>query len=260
MKRLFVLVPLFLYASAALADSQAVRATNFQLSYVSGDINTTGGSDSRTNGIQGSAIFPLMNYIGASVFGDYSHSTLATNFPNPNGGLTPSGAVPHCIVNNGDLGVGLFARDPDIGRVGVSYGSGEAKSACASTFLASGTDKLKSKDYAASAEYYFPRMTIALSRSQTRFSPTGTFDSDALTGSWYPMNILRAGFSAEGLDLKKTYILNLEYQPEFLDNSAGVSISYSIQHQTVTSHIVMVGISYYFGNRVDLLARDRAYR
>ncbi|MHB8453104.1 MAG: hypothetical protein ACYDDO_00105 [Acidiferrobacterales bacterium] len=260
MKRLCILIPLLLYGSTCLADSQAVRATNFQLSYVSGDINTSGGSDSRTNGLQGSAIFPLMNYIGASVFGDYSHSTLATNFPNPNGGLTPLGAVPHCVVNNGDLGVGLFARDQGIGKVGISYGSGETKAGCASTFLASGTDKLKSKDYAASAEYYFPRITIALSRSQTRFSPTGKFDSDALTGSWYPTNILRAGLSAEGLDLKKTYILDLEYQPVFLDNSAGLSISYSIQHQAVTSRIVMVGISYYFGNRVDLLTRDRAYR
>ncbi len=260
MRRLYVIVPLLLYASAPLADSQAVRKINFQLSYVSGDINTSGGSDGRTNGVQGSAIFPLMGYLGASVSGDYAHSTLATNFPNANSGLSPSGTAPHCVVNNGDLGIAVFARDPGIGRVGVSYGTGEAKAECASTFLASGTDKLKSKDYTASAEYYFPRVTVALSRSQTQFSPTGRIDGDALTGSWYPTNILRAGFSAEGLDLKNTYIVDLEYQPEFLDNSAGLSISYSTQHQTVTSHIVMVGITYYFGNRVDLLTRDRAFR
>jgi len=260
MKRLSFAVLLALYGPHAFADSQAVRAVNYQLAYASGDTNTSGGSDSRTNGINGGVTFPLATYLGASVSGAYAHSTLATNFPNGTNVLTLASTAPHCTVNSKDLDAGLFVRDPTIGRIGVSYGLGRAKSNCDASFVVTGTDTLDTRVYAVGAEYYFPKVTIALSRTQTRFDPVNKFDSDVLTGSWYPTNILRVALSAEGMSMKNTYSLGLEYQPEFLDNSSGLSISYSTRHQTVTSHIVMVGLVYYFGERTDLLTRDREYR
>ena len=260
MKRLSLAVLLALYGSCALADEPAVGKTNYQIAYESGDINTAGGSDSRAFGATGSVTFPLLGYLGGSLSGSYLHTSLAANYPNGANGTTLASAAPHASVNDGILEGTLFLRDPTIGRLGVGFGRERLRSSSDSTFIISGTDKLDSTLYAGEAEYYLSRVTLAASRTQTKFDAINKVDGDALAVSWYPTNIMRVKAMAEGMDFKNTYSLALEYQPEFLDNSAGVGISYSRQHQTLTNSTVMVEISYYFGNRVDLLRRDRYYR
>ena len=260
MKRLCLAALLLVYGGSALAGGQAVKAVHYQLGYKSGDIYTVGGSDSSVNAFDGSVTFPLVGYLGGSVSGYYDHYSLATNFESQGSGLTLANTLPHCIVNEKGLAANLFLRDPSLGRVSAGYGEGQAMAHCQSTFLASGGPKLDTKSYDAAAQYYLRRFTIGVSWDQTRFNSLDRFTSDSLTGSWYPTNILRVDLSTYGQDLKNTYSIGVEYQPEFFDNSSGLWASYTRRHQTVTNNIIMVGIRYYFTRRVNLLERDREYR
>ncbi len=260
MKRLFLAGLLLVYGGSALADPPAVKATNYQLGYESGDINTVGGSDSRVNAVDGSITFPLAGYLGASVSGSYARYSLAANFASQGSGLTLASSLPNCTMIDKGLNADLFVRDPSVGRISAGYGEGKAMAHCESTFLNSGSEKLDAKNLVAATEYYLSRFTIGFSWNQTRFSSVDRFNSDSLTGSWYPTNILRVDLSSYGQDLKNTYSLGVEYQPQFFDNSSGLWFTYTRRHQTVTNNTFMVGIRYYFGRRVDLLTRDREYR
>ncbi len=257
MKRHISAILLLLGGTNALADSQAVQETNGQASFVSGDTYASGGRTSNIYGINGGITFPVLTYLGASLSGTYGHTNLASNpFPN----TTPGSAWPSCTVSSGDLDAGLFVRNSAIGKVGISYGVGRQQSHCSATFLATGTDKLDTKNYAGNAEYYFSNVTIAVVRTQTQIDSATNLDSDTLTTSWYPTNNLRVGLSANGLDLKNTYSFGLEYQPEFLDNSLSLLLGYTTQRQTIETHSITVGFGYFFDKRVDLMTRDRQYR
>ena len=260
MKRLFLAGLLLAYGGSALADPTAVKSTHYQIGYESGDINTVGGSDSRVNAVDGSITLPLAGYLGASVSAFYDHYSMAANFASLGSGLTLASSLPQCSVIDKGLSAGLFIRDPSVGRISAGYGAGQAMSHCESTFLISGTAKLDTKNYSAGAQYYLSRFTIGVSWNQTRFNAFDRFNSDSLTGSWYPTNILRVDLATYGQDLKNTYSLGVEFQPKFFGNSSGLWASYTRRHQTVTDNIIMVGIRYYFGRRVDLLTRDREYR
>jgi hypothetical protein len=257
MMRHIIAVLLLLGVTNALADSQAVQATNFQASFESGDTYASGNRASNIYDINGGVTFPLLTYLGASLSGTYGHTNIATNpFPNS----TPGSAWPSCVVTSGNLDAGLFARDSAIGKVGISYGAGRQQSHCSATFLATGTDTLDTKNYAANAEYYFSRVTIAVARGRSHIDSANNLDSDSLTASWYPINNVRVGLSANGLDFKNTYSFGLEYQPEFLDNSLSLLLDYTTRRETIETHSVTVGFAYFFDKRVDLMTRDRQYR
>lgn len=264
MPRHIIAILLLLGSSNALADSQAVQATNVQASFVSGDTYAPGGRASNIYDINGGATFPLLTYLGASLSGTYGHSNLVwplivTN-PSPSPNSTTTSGPPSCTVTSGNLDAGLFFRNSAIGRVGVSYGVGRQNSNCSATFLATGTDTLNTKNYAANAEYYFSNVTLAVARAQSHLDSANNLDSDTLTASWYPINNMRVGLSANGLDFKNTYSFGLEYQPEFLDNSLSILFGYATQRQTIETHSITVGFGYFFEKRVDLITRDRQYR
>lgn len=257
MQRHIIAILLLLGGTNALADSQAVQATNVQASFVSGDTYASGGRASNIYDINGGVTFPLLTYLGASLSGTYGHTNIASNpFPNS----TPGTAWPSCTVSSANLDAGLFVRNSAIGKVGVSYGAGRQQSHCSATFLATGTDTLDTTNYAANAEYYFSTVTIAVARAQSHIDSANNLDSDTLTASWYPINNVRVGLSANGLDFKNTYSLGLEYQPEFLDNSLSLLFGYTTQRQTIETHSITVGFGYFFDKRVDLMTRDRQYR
>ena len=260
MRRLILAGLLWGYAAGVLAGTEAVKSVHYQIGYQSGDINTVGGSDSKVNAVDGSITLPVAGLVGASISGFYDHYDLASNFSSFGSGLILASSLPYCTVIDKGLSAGLFVRDPSVGRIMAGYGGGQAMSHCQTTFLATGGPKLDMRDYTAGAEYYFPRFTLGVSWDETRFTSLDRFTSDRITGSWYPTDILRVDLSAYGQDLKNTYGFGMEYQPEFFGNSSGLWFSYTRRHQTVTSNIILVGIRYYFGKRVDLIERDREYR
>jgi hypothetical protein len=258
MKRYLLVVPLLLCGVHARADTPAaVAESNYQAGLTGGDTYISGNRTSNFWDLSGSANFPLGTYFGTSLSGDYIHTNITSNpFPDS----IPASAWPSCVVESENLDAGLFARKPSLGRIGVAYGAGRQKSQCNATFLASGTDTLKTHHSTADAEYYFSMVTVGVSRTWTTIESGPNLDSDTLTASWYPYNDMRLTLAADGLDLKDTYHLSMEYQPEFLDNFMSLVLGYTTQRQTVTTHIITFGLNYYFGTNVDLLARDRQYR
>jgi hypothetical protein len=256
----FIALLLLLCAASAQADSRAVQAFNYQAGIASGSTSPSGGSDSNTYGLNGAATFPLLTYLGGTISGAYSHTNLATSFPNGTTSTALAGTRPSCSTDNGNLDAGLFVRNSNFGRVGVAYGTGKIQSHCNATFIPTSTDKLSTKSYSANAEYYFSKITVGVTRVKTHLGTASDLDSDTLTTSWYPINDARLALSASGLDMKKTYGLDFEFQPDFLDNSMSLSLGYAVQKQTITTHFISVGLIYYFDTHVDLITRDRQYR
>jgi len=258
MKRYLLAVPLLLCGAHAWADpAAAVAATNYEIGLTGGDTYVSGNRASNIYDINGRATFPLATYLGAALSGDYGHTSIATNpFPDS----TTGGSWAPCTVRSDDLDAGMFMRNPSFGRIGVDYGAGQLKSQCSATFVDTGTDTLNTRYSTASAEYYFSTVTVAVARSKVQLEAGNGLDSDTLTASWYPINDVRVALAADGLDLKDTYHLDLEYQPEFLDNSMSLLLNYMTQRQTLATHTISVGFRYFFGTEVDLLTRDRNYR
>lgn len=258
MKRYFLAVPLLLCGVHARADTPAaVAATNYQAGLTTGDTYISGDRASNMYDFNGSANFPLATYLGATLSGDYGHTNLTTNpFPD----TTPSSTWPSCTVHSKNLDAGLFVRNPSLGRIGVGYGAGRQESHCNATFVDTGSDTLNTRHSTASAEYYFSRVTVAVARSKLHIESGNGLDLSMLGASWYPVNSTRITLAADGLDFKDTYHLDMEYQPEFLDNSMSFSFGYTTQRQTLTSHSISVGFRYFFDTNANLLTRDRHYR
>jgi len=258
MKRYLLAVPLLLCGAHAWADpAAAVAATNYEIGLTTGDTFVSGNRASNLYDINGGGAFPLATYLGATLSGDFGHTNIATN-PFPNN--TTGASWPSCGVDSDGLDAGLFMRNPSYGSIGVGYGAGQMKSQCNATFVGTGTDSLNTSHSTASAEYYFATVTVSAAHSKVHLESGGDFDSDTLTATWYPFNDARVVLAADGLDLKDTYHLDMEYQPEFLDNSMSLLLNYMTQRQTLTTHSISVGFRYFFGTEVDLLTRDRHFR
>jgi hypothetical protein len=260
MKRYFLAVPLLLCGIHARADAPAaaaVAATNYQAGLNSGDTYISGNRATYFYDINGSITFPLATYLGATFSGNYDHTSITSNpFPD----TTPPRAWPSCAVHSKNFEAGLFARNSSFGRIGVDYGAGRQESHCNATFVDTGGDTLNTRHSTASAEYYFSRVTFAVARSKLHIESGNDLDSETLGASWYPINATRITLAADGLDFKDTYHLDMEYQPEFLDNSMSFLFGYTTQRQTLTTHSISVGFRYFFDTNANLLTRDRHYR
>jgi hypothetical protein len=256
MKTRFVFAALLLYGANAAAETPAVRDSNYQLGYASGDTYVSGGTDSNTYGLNAAANIPLATYFGASLSAAYNRTNIAGSAVASASG----GVVPSCSLNEGEVEGGVFVRRPAIGRLGVTYGAGRTRSRCNATFLATGTSTLDTRTSGVNAEIYLSSFTVGAGRTRTKVKSAYDLDSDTLSASWYPVANMRVMLSGDGLDFKDTYHFNLEYQPEMLENSTGLLIGYTTRRQEFSSRVISVGLNYYFGRRVDLKTRDREYR
>jgi hypothetical protein len=251
---------LLLCGTSAAADAPAVHGTNYQIGYASGDTRVSDGANSNTYGFNGSVSIPLGTYFGASVSADYGRTNFSTSSVTSQSGVSASTPAPRCELNTAAVDAGLFFRNPTLGRIGVGYGAGSVRSHCDATFVATGTSTMETTSSTVNAEYYFSAVTLAATRTRTHIKSTFDLDSSSLSASWYPTPNLRTTITGDGLDYQDTCHFNLEYQPEILDNSTGLFIGYSSRRQTTSTHVIMVGINYYFDKRVDLKTRDREYR
>ena len=252
-----MLVLLLLSGVPAMADSRAVDSSNYEINFHSGDTSASGDRLSYYYAFAGRATFPLGQYLGVSLAINSANSTLVAT---PSNSTTSGQPWEGCGYHGVDYGMNLFARNPNFGRIGIGYSANRLTSQCSATFIADGSDTLKTDTYNTNAEYYFSRVTLAAAWSQTNITNSSDVTTDTLTASWYPSDLTRLSIAASGLDLKDTYSVELEYQPEFLDNLIGVRLSFTSQQQTIKTQSIMVGVSYYFGKNADLITRDREYR
>jgi hypothetical protein len=260
MLRHLVAVQLLVHGTCALADRRAVESANFEMSIAAGDTLRAGTRAENFYGINARGVFALGDYVGAALSVDGTRTNLGDAFRSQTGAVTASGAPPECEIDSSRVDADLFLRDASVGRVGLRYGAGQARSKCAATFLPSGTGSLDSQTAVAEAEYYFARITLGASRAYTRFDGSVNLDAATLSASWYPADNVRLRLAADGLDFQDTYRFDVHYQPALVGNAIDLFAGYTLYDLPEKTHTIMVGISYFFDTRVELLTRDRHYR
>lgn len=242
-------------------EAKAVQKTNFSLGLVASDSDTKGSTSNGTFGLGGILTMPIGKLFGASVAGAYSRSTARTSDVLLD--VTSADSTrPTCRFNNRDLSASLFARWPSRGRVSVSYGNGLLTSDCGeqSAFVSTGDDEMGTDNYRAAAEAYLGNFTFGAAHTSTELEDGPKLKSDIFSASWYPMENLRVTLSGGDLYDQDTYGIELEHQPEFMGDSLGVVLGYSVVDREQEVGTISFSVVFHFGTKVELKTRDREYR
>lgn len=242
-------------------ESKAVQKTNFSLGLVASDSDTKDSTSNGTFGVGGIVTMPVGKLFGASLAGAYSRTTARTSDVLLD--VTSSDSTrPSCRFNNTDLSASLFARVPRWGKISASYGQGQLSSDCGgqSVFVSTGDDEMGTDSYRFGAEAYLGDFTFAAAHTSTELEDGPKVDSNIFTGSWYPLDSLRVTLSGGDLYDQDTYGIELEHQPEFMGDSLGVVLGYSVVDREREVGTISFSVVYHFGTKVELKTRDREYR
>jgi hypothetical protein len=168
---------------------------------------------------------------------------------------------PSCRFNNSDAALSVFVRR-SLGRVSASYGKGEVSSDCGdeSVFVSTGTDSLDLDYYRVAAETYLWDFTLGAVHTSTELEDGPTLESDIFSASWYPIDSVRVTLSGGDMYEQDTYGIEIEHQPEFMGNSLGVALGYSVVDREQEVGTINFSVVYHFGTKVELKTRDRQYR
>ena len=274
-------------AAPVYAQNRAVEELNYR---VGGSYSSTRNDDdpwrsgpgASTGSVGASVTMPLAKYLGATVSGSYGLTR------------TPFGPVPddpYVIdqwggdsgvfkTNSSDIGVALFLRDFDIGKLGAGYARGRNEWAsyahwhwCFSadvcydepaTYTYGPIDIDTTRVF---ADYYFRDLTASAEYIDSRYSSVwGMSNSSLYTvgATYYPLSNLSVRLALHRQPAEDEYSLaldsqslTLEYQPEILGESTSFTLQLGNQEY---SRSAMVGVTFFFDKRVDLITRDRRYR
>ena len=248
-------------AIAAEPTQRAVQSTNFSLGLVASDSDTKGSTSNGTFGLGGIATMPIGDWLGASLAGNYSRTTARTSDVLFDVASQQS-TRPSCRFNNSDAAVSLFVRRATLGRVSASYGKGKVSSDCGdeSVFVSTGDDSLDIDYYRLAAEAYLWDFTVGAVHTSTELDQGPKLESNIFNASWYPLDSVRVTLSGGDLYEQDTYGIEIEHQPEFMGNSLGVSLGYSVVDREQEIGTISFSVVYHFGTKVELKARDRQYR
>lgn len=243
------------------AEPKAVQRTNFSLGLLASDSDTKDSTSNGTFGFGGVVTMPVGDIFGASLSGAYSRSTARTSDVLLDV-TSPDSARPSCRFNNTDLSASLFARWPSLGRISASYGNGQLSSDCGeeSVFVTTGDDEMGSDYYRAAAEAYLWDFTFGAQYTSTELEDGPKLESNIFNASWYPIDSLRVTLSGGDLYEQDTYGIELEHQPEFMGDSLGVVLGYSVVDREQEVGTISFSVVYHFGTKVALKTRDREYR
>ena len=243
------------------AEPKAVQHTNFSLGLVASDSDTKDSTSNGTFGLGGSVNIPIGKLFGASLGGGYSRSTARTSDVLLDV-TSPNSTRPSCRFNNTDLSASVFARLPTLGRVSFGYGNGQLSSDCGdeSAFVSTGDDELGTDNYRVAAEAYLGDFTFGANHTSTELEDGPKLESDIFSASWYPINSLRVTLSGGDLYEQDTYGIEVEHQPEFMGDSLGVVLGYSVVDREQEVGTISFSVVYHFGTKVELKTRDREYR
>jgi hypothetical protein len=250
-------------AAAELGDraiERAVQSTNFSLGLVASDSDTKDSTSNGTFGLRGIATMPIGEWFGASLEGNYSRTTARTSDV-----LLDVASLqttrPSCRFNNSDASVSVFARR-SLGKVSASYGKGKVSSDCGdeSVFVSTGEDSLDLDFYRVAAEAYLWDFTVGAVHTSTELENGPKLESDIANASWYPINSVRVTLFGGDLYDQDTYGIEIEHQPEFMGDSLGVALGYSVVDRDQEVGTISFSVVYHFGTKVELKTRDRQYR
>lgn len=242
-------------------EPKAIQQTNFSLGLVASDSDTKDSTSNGTFGLGGQLNLPIGKLFGASLAGGYSRSTARTSDVLLDV-TSPTSSRPSCRFNNTDLSANVFARWPSLGRVSVGYGKGNLTSDCGdqSVFVTTGDDEMGTDSYRVAAEAYLGDFTFGANHTQAELEDGPKLESNLFSASWYPFNSLRVTLSGGDLYEQDTYGIELEHQPEFMGDSLGVVLGYSVVDREQEVGTISFSVVYHFGTKVELKTRDREYR
>ena len=253
---------LALFSVATFAQSRGVEARNYEFGLASSDSDTSGSTSIGTLGVHATGTLPIGSLLGVSASGYYSESNVRTgDVLGENGGST-SGNRPSCGFDSLGGDITLFARKPSLGKLAVSYGVGRLSPQCGddAAFISNGEDKLRTSNYRLDAEVYLGDFTLGAARTSTDLDDAPKLESNEVVASWYPFNSFKVSVSGNDLYDQNTYGLLLEHQPEFMGDAFGVHLGYSNTERSPRTRTIYLGLTYFFGARVELKTRDRQYR
>ena len=252
---------LLLFSAGTFAQSRAVTARNYELGLASSDSDTADSTSIGTLGVHAAGTLPIGSLLGVSLSGYYSESNVRTGDVLGDRSSN-SGNRPACGFDSLGGDITLFARKPTLGRVAVSYGVGRLSPDCGddAVLVSNGEGKLRTDNYHVDAEVYLGDFTLGASRTSTDLDEGQKLESNGLVASWYPFNSLKVSVSGNDLYDQNTYGLMLEHQPEFMGDAFGIHLGYSKSDQSPQTSTFYLGLTYFFGARVELKTRDREYR
>ena len=234
-------------------EGRAVEALNGSAaadwSYSDGPYTTI-----QSYGVSGALNVPLWRFLGATAFAstyrtrtNVDYSALALGDP--------------YAWSSGDsvLGAALFARTPELGRLGFNYRE---------------TVQAKQFAYAGELQAYLPRWTVSagveragIKNVWTSATTTGRIANNTyLAGaSFYPIDEVRLDARASILerDVARIYSAGVEWLPASLGLPMGARFSYSrITGDVIfsTNDTYALSVTYFFAPTASLLSLDRAYR
>jgi hypothetical protein len=245
----------------APAEPKAVQKTNFSLGLVASDSDTKDSTSNGTFGLGGIVTMPIGKILGASLAGGYSRSTARTSDVLLDAAASTE-TRPSCRFNNTDLSATLFARWPRWGRISAGYGNGQLSSDCGeqSAFVSTGDDELGTDNYRFGAEAYLGNFTFGANHTSTELEDGPKLESNLFSASWYPIDSVRVTLSGGDLYEQDTYGIEIEHQPEFMGDSLGAVLGYSVVDREQEVGTISFSVVYHFGTRVALKTRDREYR
>lgn len=243
------------------AEVKAVQKTNFSLGLIASDSDTKDSTSNGTFGLGGQVTMPIGKYVGATLGGAYSRSTARTSDVLLDAAASTE-TRPSCRFNNTDLSASLFVRWPQWGRVSAGYGNGQLSSDCGdqSAFVSTGDDELGTDNYRFGAEAYLGNFTFGANYTSTELEDGPKLESNLFSASWYPINSVRVTLSGGDLYEQDTYGIEIEHQPEFMGDSLGAVLGYSVVDREQEVGTISFSVVYHFGTKVELKTRDREYR
>jgi hypothetical protein len=249
-------------ALAQDAPSRASQAFNYELGVRTQDVRTQGSTSNGGLGVHAAGTIPLGNLFAASLSATYSDTTVRTRRVLVDEEGSTLAARSACSYDSLDGELTLFARVPQWGRVGVSYGAGRLSSSCGegSMFLQTGNGDLRTDRYRIEGELYFGDFTVSAARTSTDLDGGPQLESTEVSTSWYPLDSLRVAIFGSDLYDEDNYGVLLEHQPDFLGDTLGVYVSYATTDRSPEVRTIGLGFAYYFGTQVTLKKRDREYR
>lgn len=248
-------------ATAAEAGQRAVQSRNYSFGLVASDADTKESTSNGTFGLAGAANLPIGDLFGATLSGSYSRTTARTSdvlFDV----ASQNSSRQSCRFNNSDLAATVFARRPTLGRISASYGKGDLTSDCGdeSVFVSTGEDSMGIDYYRVAAEAYLGNFTVGGTHTSSELEDGPTLESDIFAASWYPIDSVKVTVSGGDLYDQDTYGIEVEHQPEFMGNSLGVALGYSVIDREQEISTINFSVVYHFGTKVELKTRDRQYR
>lgn len=245
------------------AESRAVEETNAQASFVLGPMTSKNG-----NGIgdqwNASGLFtaPIARYLGVTVSGAYGENRVR------------SGEYGDCNLDSSLGGVGMFARDFDVGKISVNYDRERDAKCVLGSGLFTGNYRYSGHDWvtvqSVAADYYFSSISIGAKSVELGVTTPVKTITNSANLKYYPMSNLMLGLILSRQTYQgdpsnahfDTSSITAEYQPELFGNSASVFLQASNARYpgSQDSNALTLGVTYSFGKQVDLMTRDRRYR